>query len=116
MTAPWFVWLLLLLGGVVAGALVALAWLASMERAESSRADCLLDAEPLPSRIPGPHAFDPDACQMCADIAASARSGQRSFQEASARIRRLMQEEAVKQCTWSESDDAAVEQLLGGGS
>lgn len=117
--APWWVWVFLGLGVTAAVLGCALLWLLSMEHADRSRADELLepvDFWPAPQPIPGAHPFDPANCAWCAGIDQRAREAQSRFDAATARIRRLMQEEATAQCTWTEQDDAAVQQLLGGAS
>lgn len=79
---------------------------------DAARADDLLPDEPVPYLpLPWPHDFDPINCAVCAGIAARER-----FAAASERIRRMLREEAERQCSWSEQDDAAVARLLDGAS
>lgn len=115
MTAPLWV----LVGAVaVALWLVVVRGVRAVARAgrviDAARADDVLPDEPvpyLPTVLPWPHEFDPVNCAVCAGIAARER-----FAAAPERIRRMLQEEAERQCAWSEQDDVALARLLGGGS
>lgn len=117
--APWWVWMLLATGVTASVIGCSLLWVLTMEHADKARADELLepiDLWPTLQPMPGPHPFDPANCAWCAGIDQRAREAQSRFDAATERIRRLMREEATALCTWTEQDDAAVQQLLGGTS